>query len=88
MKRLPLRLVMLLVGAAVYGPLLTAAAAEPPSDGQAAGSGQKPCELERDVKVHDEVSAPPAQGLRPDRNRDLCCCSCTVPGSEETTSIW
>ncbi len=51
MKRLPLRIVTLLVGAAVYGQVLSAAAAESPQDSSAQASGQVPCELARDVKV-------------------------------------
>ncbi len=52
MMRLPLRRVILLVGATVFGPLLMAAAAEPPSESQAIVTLQKPCQLDRDVKVH------------------------------------
>ena len=48
MKKLTLKIAILLVGAAVLAPLTTSAA-EPASN--AAGTGQKPCELERNFKV-------------------------------------
>ena len=50
MKKLTLKIAILLVGAAVLAPLTTSAA-EPANNALDAGTGQKPCELERSFKV-------------------------------------
>ena len=61
MKKLTLKIAILLAGAAVLAPLTTSAA-EPANNALDAGTGQKPCELERNFKVTMEYLLNPEAG--------------------------